>query len=551
MDVVEIDGASNNGVDHIRTLRDNAQYSPSHGRYKIYLIDEVHMLTVGAFNALLKILEEPPAHVKFLFATTEAQKVPATITSRCQRFDLRRISDEKIANHLLFIAKEEEIDLMPEAAAALAKGADGGLRDAESMFDQVISFCGSKITAADVLDVFGFTGQEVIHSLAGHVLRCELGDSLRIVDEQDKAGKDLARLVDHLISYLRDLLILQAANKVQQNELASLVSREKMLELLEHFAECEGQIRWATDKRMIVDVGMIKAAHLLEQASLSDVIETIASLRDGQPVEYRQPARSPVQQPARPTRVVSEKPEEAKQSFRSEPSVESFPAIEKIEKNEGFGGAQQPAAKIAEPVEGKEVVAEKIAAQAGGVAVPSPRPSEGEVAAVARGGEEREGEEKWKRVVAVLAKEGMMRFGWLGDGVFQVENEGKIIVEFPESLRQHGEGMLWLKDLKVLEGKLRDEFGHPVKFHPEFSQSVESAEQRDSFPEEEPDFSPPVIGRGETKGAVPAPEKTVEKEEAAPEKTAQQLVVEKFRDDPLIRKAVEIFEAEIQLEQNA
>lgn len=539
MDVVEIDGASNNGVDHIRTLRDNAQYSPSRGRYKIYLIDEVHMLTVGAFNALLKILEEPPAHVKFLFATTEAQKVPATITSRCQRFDLRRISDEKIASHLLFIAKEEEIDLMPEAAAALAKGADGGLRDAESMFDQVISFCGSKITAADVLDVFGFTGQEVIHALAGHVLRCELGDSLRIVDEQDKAGKDLARLVDHLISYLRDLLILQAANKVDQNELASLVSREKMLELLEHFAECEGQIRWATDKRMIVDVGMIKAAHLLEQASLSDVIETIASLRDGQPVEYRQPARSSGQQPARPTRVASEKPGEAKQSFRGESPAESLPAIER---KEGFGGAQQPAGKIAEPIEEKEVVAEKKAEQPGAEAVFSP---------ASRGGEEREGEEKWKRVVTGLAKEGMMRFGWLCDGVFQVENEGKIIVEFPEALRQHGEGMLWLKDLKVLEGKLRDEFGHPVKFHPEFSQSVESAEQRDSFPEEEPEFSPPVIRPGETKGEVPAPEKTVEKEEVAPEKNAQQLAVEKFRDDPLIRKAVEIFEAEIQLEQNA
>jgi len=140
LDVIEIDGASNNGVENIRDLRDNAAYAPTRGPFKIYLIDEVHMLSTGAFNALLKTLEEPPAHVKFIFATTEAQKVPATITSRCQRFDLRRIPSDLIQKHLLYIAENEKIVLDADAADAIAHGADGGLRDAESMLDQMVAF---------------------------------------------------------------------------------------------------------------------------------------------------------------------------------------------------------------------------------------------------------------------------------------------------------------------------------------------------------------------------------------------------------------------------
>ncbi len=142
LDVLEIDGASNNGVENIRELRDNAAYAPARGPFKVYLIDEVHMLSAGAFNALLKTLEEPPEHVKFIFATTEAQKVPATITSRCQRFDLRRIPTESISAHLQDIARKENITMEPAAADAIARAAEGGLRDAESMLDQSVAFCG-------------------------------------------------------------------------------------------------------------------------------------------------------------------------------------------------------------------------------------------------------------------------------------------------------------------------------------------------------------------------------------------------------------------------
>ena len=183
LDVIEIDGASNNGVENIRDLRDNAAYAPARGPFKIYLIDEVHMLSTGAFNALLKTLEEPPPHVKFIFATTEAQKLPATITSRCQRFDLRRIPTALIAKHLTFIAESEKISLEPAAAEAIARGAEGGLRDAESMLDQMVAFCGEKIHAQDVMDVFGFTSKETVVGLADFLFTRNAGGALGIVTE--------------------------------------------------------------------------------------------------------------------------------------------------------------------------------------------------------------------------------------------------------------------------------------------------------------------------------------------------------------------------------
>src|SRR5271163_3457820 len=162
LDVLEIDGASNNGVEQVRDLRDNVRYSPAKGRYKIYIIDEVHMLSTAAFNALLKTLEEPPAHVKFIFATTEVHKLPTTILSRCQRFDLHRIPEPLIRAHLAEIAVKEKVTIDAAALHAIARGADGGMRDAESTLDQLISFCGDKIEEADVLSMFGLAAQNQI-----------------------------------------------------------------------------------------------------------------------------------------------------------------------------------------------------------------------------------------------------------------------------------------------------------------------------------------------------------------------------------------------------
>jgi DNA polymerase-3 subunit gamma/tau len=292
LDVIEIDGASNNSVEDVRQLRENVRYAPAKGRYKIYLIDEVHMLSSAAFNALLKTLEEPPEHVKFIFATTEPQKVLATILSRCQRFDLHRIPVNLIAQHLQFIAKKEKITLQPAAAHAIARGAEGGLRDAESMLDQLVAFCGEKITESDVLNVFGFTSEQTVSDLTGRILRGETPEAIDLLHEQCEAGKDMMRLMADLIAYLRDLLVFKAKPdalnedvdpEVQQSlaAYAELISTDRLLELIDQFAAAEGRMKWAPNKKLHFEVAIIKAIQSLGQATLDEVIEKLGELRDG------------------------------------------------------------------------------------------------------------------------------------------------------------------------------------------------------------------------------------------------------------------------------
>jgi DNA polymerase III subunit gamma/tau len=292
LDVLEIDGASNNGVEQVRELRDNVRYAPSKSRYKIYIIDEVHMLTAAAFNALLKTLEEPPPHVKFIFATTEPQKVLATIVSRCQRFDLHRIPAKLIADHLQFIAGKEKITLEPAAAHAIARGAEGGLRDAESMLDQLVAFCGEKIAEADVLSVFGFTSEQTVIDLTGKMLRSETAGALDVLYEQCEAGKDMMRLMSDLISYLRDLLVFKARPDALQEDVdpetqkalavqSELIENDRLLDLIDQFAQAEGRMKWAPNKKLHFEVAIIKAIQTLNQATLDEVIERLGELRDG------------------------------------------------------------------------------------------------------------------------------------------------------------------------------------------------------------------------------------------------------------------------------
>jgi DNA polymerase-3 subunit gamma/tau len=292
LDVIEIDGASNNSVEDVRQLRENVRYAPAKGHYKIYLIDEVHMLSAAAFNALLKTLEEPPEHVKFIFATTEPQKVLPTILSRCQRFDLHRISANLIAQHLQMIAKKEKITLESAAAHAIARGAEGGLRDAESMLDQLVAFCGHKITESDVLNVFGFTSEQTVIDLTGRVLRGETPRAIDLLHEQCEAGKDMMRLMADLIAYLRDLLVFKAKPDALKEDVdpdvqkslaahAELISTDRLLELIDQFAAAEGRMKWAPNKKLHFEVAIIKAIQSLGQATLDEVIEKLGELRDG------------------------------------------------------------------------------------------------------------------------------------------------------------------------------------------------------------------------------------------------------------------------------
>jgi DNA polymerase-3 subunit gamma/tau len=299
LDVIEIDGASNNSVDDVRQLRENVRYAPAKGRYKIYLIDEVHMLSQAAFNALLKTLEEPPEHVKFVFATTEPQKVLPTILSRCQRFDLHRIPANLIAKHLQFITEKEKITLEPAAAHAIARGAEGGLRDAESMLDQLVAFCGEKISEADVLNVFGFTSGQTVVDLTGRILRTETPGAIDLLQQQTDDGKDMMRLISDLIAYLRDLLVFKAKPDALKEDVdadvqtslavhAELVTTDRLLELVDQFAAAEGRMKWVPNKKLHFEVAIIKAIQSLGQATLDEVIEKLSQLRDGKIVPQKQ-----------------------------------------------------------------------------------------------------------------------------------------------------------------------------------------------------------------------------------------------------------------------
>jgi DNA polymerase-3 subunit gamma/tau len=292
LDVIEIDGASNRGIDDVRELRENVRYAPAKSRFKIYIIDEVHMLTKEAFNALLKTLEEPPRHVKFIFATTEPDKVLPTILSRCQRFDLHRIAANLIAEHLQFIARKEKITLEPAAAHAIARGAEGGLRDAESMLDQLVAFCGDKISESDVLNVFGFTSEQTVADLMGKIFRAETPEAIDLLHQQCESGKDMMRLMSDLIAYLRDLLVFKAKPDALKEDVhpdvqkslaahAELIATDRLLELIDQFAAAESRMKWAPNKKLHFEVAIIKAIQSLGQATLDEVIEKLGELRDG------------------------------------------------------------------------------------------------------------------------------------------------------------------------------------------------------------------------------------------------------------------------------
>jgi len=299
--VFEYDAASNTQVDKIRELIvERVKIAPPRGyKYKIYIIDEVHMLSPSSFNALLKTLEEPPPHVIFIFATTEVNKLPLTIVSRCQRFDLHRIPSNLIAQHLQFIAGKEKITLEPAAAHAIARGAEGGLRDAESMLDQLVAFCGEKIGESDVLNVFGFTSEQTVIDLTGRILQGETPATLELLYEQSENGKDMMRLMSDLIVYLRDLLVFKAKPDAVKEDVdpdlqksltahAGLIATDCLLELIDQFAAAEGRMKWAPNKKLHFEVAIIKAIQSLGQVTLDEVIEKLGELRDGKTISQKE-----------------------------------------------------------------------------------------------------------------------------------------------------------------------------------------------------------------------------------------------------------------------
>ena len=291
LDVLEIDGASNRGIDNIRDLRDNVQFAPARGQYRIIYIDEVHMLTKESFNALLKTLEEPPAHVMFIFATTEPHKILPTILSRCQRFDLRPIPADIIADHLVNIAAKEGVTLSQDAAFAIAGVADGGMRDAQSMLDQLVSFCGNNITEQNVNDIFGITGRETVARAVAYILDRQLPSLLHLVHELADAGRDVGQFLAEIMGAVRELLIAKVAPQESlltlpqawRQPLMAHMERtplDKIVSMMEALSAAEEQMRWSANKRLHLEMGLIQAVHSLAQANISDIIRAL----DGAPL---------------------------------------------------------------------------------------------------------------------------------------------------------------------------------------------------------------------------------------------------------------------------
>jgi DNA polymerase-3 subunit gamma/tau len=520
MDVLEFDAASNTQVDKIREIIiDNVKYLPTRGKYKLYIVDEVHMLSASSFNALLKTLEEPPPHVKFVFATTNVEKVPTTIISRCQRFDLQRIPTPAIAKHLLYIAGKEGITLSAGAAESIARGAEGGLRDAESMLDQLVAFCGNEISEQQVLEVFGFTAQQTVAELCEHLITGGSAQALAVIHAQAEAGKDLSRLLSDLIGHLRNLLVVQHDPQGVQEELseeavAALVeqsgriSTDKLLELIEQFANAETRMKWAANKKMHFEVAAIRAIQTLGQATLTEVLDTLTAIRGGAPVPARAaapvavaprvkavsapavkaPAPAPaVQAPAVPAVVVPEEKPVAETPVR--PSLSATVAASLGVKK----------AAPAAPVAREEAPARPVVKSA-----PAPAPAVAPATAAVPA-------DLWPQFVARVRKERPLISGWIEAGQIVSAANGVAVLAFPEGESLARESCERSNNRSFIEALLSEIAEQPLTLKCEIRPGL-------------------VVEK------VPP---TETKTEAPPDPMVA------FKDDPLIHKALEIFQAEI------
>ncbi|MEM7144000.1 MAG: DNA polymerase III subunit gamma/tau [Verrucomicrobiota bacterium] len=506
LDVLEIDGASNRGIDEVRELRDTVKFAPAQGKFKIYYIDEVHMLTPQAFNALLKTLEEPPAHVKFIFATTEANKILPTIISRCQRFDLRRIPDKIIADQLALIAKNEGVELDPLAAHAVARGAEGGMRDAQSMLDQLVAFCGDKVTENDVLEIFGFTAFETVTGLSDHILKGETAAALEQLQEQSELGKDLSKLLDDLIGHLRNLLVHKvdpgssAANFGKSivaalDEQAELITTDQLINLIDQFAVTDGRMKWAPNKKLHFEIGIIKAVETLSKCTIDEVINLIDGAITGVGGD---PDAAPKPAAAAPRAAA---PTESKTPAQPEPKT---PASEKPE---------------AEPEPKAET---------------KPAPPSGNLS----------GEALWKQLHSEINNQRPLASSWLQAGHYVEGRPNEFIIGFSpdesfarESLSRPNNRALIEDILKQFSGqKLNLKFVSDDNLAPAPPVEIEepSTPTQEPTPEksEDPSMSEHA-SKDAPAGSDPSPPK--------PQPDAK----DDFHDDPLINKALDIFEAEI------
>ena len=527
LDVLEFDAASNTQVDKIREIIiDNVKYAPTRGKYKLYIVDEVHMLSNSSFNALLKTLEEPPAHVKFIFATTDVQKVPTTILSRCQRFDLKRIPALLIKNHLLGIAAKESIALSEAAAETLARGAEGGMRDAESMLDQLVAFCGNTIEEEDVLKIFGFSGRETVNALSSALIAGDTPRALGLIHQQAEAGKDLGRLLGDLITHLRNLLVAKADPEgiqadLGEESLAALhdqghqIGMSKLLGLIEQFAEAEARMKWAANKKMHMEIAMIRAIQTLGQASLTEVIDALADLREGRPVSGgatpspRPPAAS-APRPATPAKSLAPAGENAPSPKPTQKTIEQAPVPAPAASKTEAPKPQQPP-PVADAVPPTPKPPDPASPTLPTLAIPAPVANAATVAS-AEPASSPEPATLWRNLLGEVRRQRPLIAMWVEAGTLLELAGESLTVGFPTDHSLALEYCDQPNNRKLLESIASQLVGRKL-----------------------------AIRFLKREGLV------VEKLEVAPTPVeATRDPLEEFKDDPLIRKALELFKAEIQ-----
>ncbi|TLD70008.1 DNA polymerase III subunit gamma/tau [Phragmitibacter flavus] len=529
LDVREIDGASNNGVEQVRELREEVKFAPTRCRFKIYYIDEVHMLSTAAFNALLKTLEEPPEHVKFIFATTEAHKVLPTIISRCQRFDLRRIPAGVIANHLLHIATLENVALDQKAAYAIAKGAEGGMRDAQSMLDQLVAFCGERIEEQDVLDIFGFTRGETVAHLAQEILQQDTVGALKHLHTQADGGKDLSRLLADLIQHFRNLLVHQVDAGAAEEDLSpemtalvrgqsAMVEAESVLRVMDGLAEVDARMRWASNKLLHLEIGIIQAVQTLGEVTLTEVIQAIGGGGSGgAPRTITRRAIAPVA--AVPVPVVATVPTPvapipvpASEAVKVQPEPQTEPAPQP--KLQPLVAPPEPPAKLPEP--GADLSFDLDI----------------EPAAIPAKAEPLSLEALWTLFLERVTVERPLFANWVEFGAF-LRQEGKVLVlGLPTTEDSARDNLMRPMARKFLEEMLADLTGKPVNLDIVLDATL---------------APPPVseMSLGLLEMDSPSPQKAGGKEpEAAPKEETPKIGTDPdFYKDPLVKAAIEKFKA--------
>ncbi len=350
LDVHEIDGATNNGVEQVRELRESARYNPARDRFKVWIIDEVHMLSTGAFNALLKTLEEPPPRVKFIFATTEYHKLPDTIVSRCQQYEMRMIPSGELLAHLRRIADAESVRVSDEALGRIARAAEGSLRDGLSLFDQVLAYSGSEVKDEDLAALLGLIDRELLTTASRGVAE---GDSLalmQLVERLSEVGADYRNFLRELLLHFREILILKLAPAdsallasilpEERTRLAGQVaaySEEDLLRIFDVLTKTETELRWAQDPRVVLEMALLKLVQLRRLLPFAELVDRVEKLAGGAPVA---PSASPAVPPRpRPAPAVAAPPAPAP-AFPPPPAPSPSPTTSLLESMKGAASSR-------------------------------------------------------------------------------------------------------------------------------------------------------------------------------------------------------------------